>query len=378
VAWNEEYSFISTDTAALEAELVATYEQMTGRSVSPASPERLFIQWLALILLQERVLNNYTGNQNIPSRAEGRNLDALGELFHDISRPQAKAAVCTMRFTLSAPQQSATLIPKGTRVTDSSSVLVWETIENIYVDAGEMSVEIPVQCQTVGTIGNDYIPGQINTLVDLFPYYATCENVSMSGGGANGATDKEYYELMRLSMDGYSCAGAKGGYIYFAKQASTSIADVVANGPEPGHATLYVLMNDGIIASEEVKKQVLAACSADERRPFTDLVSVEDPEVVPCEIQLTYYLPENGTESPAELQKRVEEAVNQYKQWQCAKLGRDINPSYLIGLLMQTGVKRVDLTKPVFTALRNGNNNDVPQIASISSTIVMNGGLEHD
>ncbi len=118
-------------------------------------------------------------------------------------------------------------------------------------------------------------------------------------------------------------------------------------------------MNNGKIASEEVKKQVLAACSSNERRPLTDLVSVEDPEVVPCEIQLTYYLPANATESPAELQKRVVEAVDQYKQWQCAKLGRDINPSYLIGLLMQTGVKRVDLVKPTFTTLRDGSNKDV-------------------
>ena len=75
---NTQYQFVSTDTAALVSSLVAGYEKITGVSVQPASPEKLFIQWVADIIVQERVLNNYTGNQNIPSRAEGENLDALG------------------------------------------------------------------------------------------------------------------------------------------------------------------------------------------------------------------------------------------------------------------------------------------------------------
>ena len=55
-------------------------EEITGRSVLPADLEKLYIQWVKAAILQERVLNNYTGNQNIPSRAEGENLDALAEL----------------------------------------------------------------------------------------------------------------------------------------------------------------------------------------------------------------------------------------------------------------------------------------------------------
>lgn len=50
-------------------------------------PEKLFIQFVAAVVIQERGLNNYTGNQNIPSRAEGENLDALAELFYVTQRP---------------------------------------------------------------------------------------------------------------------------------------------------------------------------------------------------------------------------------------------------------------------------------------------------
>ena len=86
---NTEYQFVSTDTETLVSQMVAAYETITKTTVQPASPEKLFIQWVADVIVQERTLNNYTGNQNIPSRAEGENLDALGELFHDLSyRPR--------------------------------------------------------------------------------------------------------------------------------------------------------------------------------------------------------------------------------------------------------------------------------------------------
>ena len=49
---NTQYKFASTDTGALVATLVARYEKITGVSVQPASPEKLFIQWIADILIQ--------------------------------------------------------------------------------------------------------------------------------------------------------------------------------------------------------------------------------------------------------------------------------------------------------------------------------------
>ena len=64
---NTGYQFVSTDTEAVESLLISIYEKITGVSVKPASPEKLFIQFVAAVVIQERGLNNYTGNQNIPS-----------------------------------------------------------------------------------------------------------------------------------------------------------------------------------------------------------------------------------------------------------------------------------------------------------------------
>lgn len=375
---NGEYQFVPTDAETLVALMVAAYEEMTGAAVHPGSPERLFIQWISNIIIQERVLNNYTGNQNIPSRAEGKNLDALGELFLQHARPAAQAAVCTERFSISEAQATAILIPAGTRVTDASNTLVWETVSDAYIPIGETHIDVPVQCQTAGTVGNGYAAGQLKTLMDLYDYCSECANITTSDGGSDQATDEEYYALMRASMDGYSCAGAMGGYIYFAKKVSTEIADVVANSPEPGVVKLYVLMENGRIATKEVKDAVLAACSADDVRPLTDHVVVDNPETVGYSIAFTYYIPSDTTLASQEIQAAVDEAVKQYVAWQCGKLGRDINPSCLIGSLMQTGIKRVELTSPGFTVLRDGTDNTAPQVAAVDTVTVTNGGYEDE
>lgn len=375
---NEEYQFIPTDTDSVISIAVAMYEKLTGTVVHPASPEMQFIRWVSNIIIQERALNNYTGNQNIPSRAEGENLDALAELTYLRERPESKAATCKMKFSISEAQTTAILIPAGTRITDTDGTLTWETVADVYVPIGQTSAEIQARCQTVGVIGNGYAVGQINALVDVYDYYSECKNVTASEGGADRATDDEYYELMRDSMDAFSCAGARGGYIYWAKQVSTEIADVVANSPTPGVVKIYVLMEGGALAGAQMKSEVLAACSEDRRRPLTDQVSVADAEVVTYNINFTYYLQNGRTKSAAEIAAAVAEAVEQYKAWQCAKLGRDINPDELREYLYHTGIKRIELTAPVFTSLRDGSNKTVPQVARVGTVTITNGGYEDE
>lgn len=374
-----EYQFIPTDPEGIIVWLTAMYEEITGVTVQPASPERNFIQWMAEVIVLERVLTNYAANQNIPSRAVGENLDALAELFYAKRRPQVKAATCIMRFTISEPQTFPVLVPKGTRVTDGGKTLVWETTADVYVSAGDSYVDVLAQCQTPGKQGNGYVKGQINSIIDPFAYFLSCENLTESDKGADEATDEEFYQLLRLSMDGYSTAGARGGYIYWAKQVSTDIADVIANSPAPGVVKLYVLMNDGTPAGEGMKREVLAACSADDRRPLTDFVSVEDPESVDYRVRFTWYIQEDSTTSAEALEEAVRAKVEEYTAWQSAKLGRDVNPSRLISMLMETGIKRVNLIEPGYISLKDGSGTDAPKLARLAEPPeIVNGGYEDE
>lgn len=58
--------------------------------------------------------------------------------------------------------------------------------------------------------------------------------------------------------------------------------------------------------------------------------------------------------------------------WQTEKIGRDINPSYLIQKMMEAGIKRVEVKSPVFTVL---NDKTVARTGTVSVTY---GGVEND
>jgi phage-related baseplate assembly protein len=378
MARDTEYQFLDTDSDTLLDQLTSAYEAITGTIVRPASPEYIFISWVASIILQERALTNYVGNQNLPSRAEGENLDALASLFYMTDRPEATAATCTVRFYISEPQDSAVLIPEGTRVTDSDGTLVWETTEAAYVASGQTYADLQAKCQTAGVIGNGFKAGQINTAVDLYDYYSGCENITESGNGSDEASDDEFYELLRDSQDAYSVAGSKGGYIYHAKAVNSDIADVVVSSPSPGKVVLYVLMDDGSIAGTEVKNAVEDAVNEDEIRPLTDYVTVEDPEEVEYDINVTYYVNRTGSLSASEIADLVNTAVEDYQLWQAGALGRDINPSRLISTLMETGIKRVDVAAPAYKSLADGSDGTVPQVAKVRQVTITSGGYENE
>ena len=143
-------------------------------------------------------------------------------------------------------------------------------------------------------------------------------------------------------------------------------------------ADRVIFMDDGTIATTEIKNAVLAACNDDTVRPLTDKVSVKDPQKVSYNITFTYYVPKDSALSSTEIKAAVDEAVTEFVSWQCGKLGRDINPSVLIGKLMQTGIKRVALTSPVFTTLRDGSDDTTPQVAAVGTITATNGGYEDE
>lgn len=376
---DKTHEFVDTNPEIMVETLTALYEDITGMPVLPASPISLFIAWIADAVVQIMAMINHAANQNIPSRAVGKNLDALGELYFDKARPQAKPATVTMRFVISEAQESAVLIPKGTRVAVKSGEVQFATEADMYVEIGTTTATVSAVCLQNGEIANGYLPGQITDIIDPFPYYASCSNITTSDGGADAATDEEYYMLLIESQDAYSTAGAIGAYEYWAKSVNVNIEDVRVTSPNPGEVKLYVLMNDGTKASEEIKTAVQAACSADKVRPLTDHVEVVDPTEILYNINLVYYLKKDSANSAAEIEAGVEAAINNYVIWQSAKLGRDINPSALISEIMKVdGVKRVEVTEPSFTVVADGSGGTTPSVAKAQTITANNGGYEDD
>ena len=72
------------------------------------------------------------------------------------------------------------------------------------------------------------------------------------------------------------------------------------------------------------------------------------------------------------IQQQVAAAVEQYKIWQRA-IGRDINPSQLVRMVMDAGAKRVTVTAPTYTTV------DATKVSALQGEAVISyGGLEDD
>lgn len=366
-----DISFVDTDTETVKNALIRGFEKITGRTLYPADPVRLFILWVADIIIQERVNIDFSAKQNLPRYAEGEYLDSLAELFKDVYRLEPEAARVTFRFTLSLELDTATVIPAGTRISAGEEI-VFSTLEELTVPAGELTGDVAAVCLTAGEIGNGFVPGQITKLVDIFPYFERVENITESAGGADRESDAAFYERIRESMETFSTAGPVGGYEYYAKTASALIVDVKATSPVPGEIDVRVLLANGELPGEEMLNAVFEILNADKVRPLTDHVTVAAPETVPYNIDVTFYTQEGGPLGADTVEKNVAKAVAEYKRWQAAKMGRDVNPSYLHYLLMQTGAKRVEVRSPLFAAVADN------AVAVIGDTAVLNGGAERE
>jgi phage-related baseplate assembly protein len=107
-------------------------------------------------------------------------------------------------------------------------------------------------------------------------------------------------------------------------------------------------------------------------KPVTDDVVVMAPAVETFDITLTYYIGRSDVSKVATIQSAVSSAVDEYVDWQQTVIGRDINPDRLVNLLITAGVKRVELTDPVFTAIPKTS------IAQVGTVTVTYGGIEDD
>jgi len=287
-----------------------------------------------------------------------------------VKRLPAQPARTTLRFEIAEPLTFPVVIPKGTRATPDGK-LHFATVDEARIEPGATSVEVKAECLTPGTVGNGFLPGQINRLVDPVAYVVRVENTTVSLGGADIESDDHFRERIRLAPESFSNAGSRGAYEFWARSAHQDIADVSVWSPAPGEVRVCVLMKDGELPSEEILSRVAEVLSSEKVRPLTDRVAVQAPEVVTYDLALTYWVHREYEALVSQIQQAVTEAVNAYIQWQKTKLGRDITPSVLVDYVQSVeGVKRVSVASPVYQKV------DPWQVAREETVTVTYGGLE--
>ncbi len=197
--------FIETNPTVYESQLIKFYEEMTGRTLNPADPERLIINLLTYAITLCAINIDETGRLNLLATSRGEYLDRLGELV-GCARLLPQKARTTIRFSLAEPLNFDVIIPQGTRV-GADEENVFYTLKEAKIVAGSTYVDVEAEFIEAGTKGNGFAIGQINKLIDPIPYIKSAVNITMSMYGTDIESDERYRERIRESLERFSTAG---------------------------------------------------------------------------------------------------------------------------------------------------------------------------
>lgn len=335
-------NFLETDAETIRSQIITGFEKASGDTLAAGDPRRLFLLSIADVIIQQRTAINLAAQQNLLSYAQGNYLDALGQLLA-VERMAESKAVTTLEFKLSQALGSVYTIPAGTQVTNG--VVTFETDEDLLIPIGETTGEVSASCTVAGPVGNDYLAGQISTIVTPMTFVSGAQNTTITTGGADAESDPDFADRIRLAPNSFSVAGPEKAYVYHAKSVSPAIIDVKVDSPTPGEVDVYVLLTDGTLPTEDTLEQIEEHLSDENIRPLTDYVVVKAPTASNYEIELHYWINQEDSSKAAQIQADVEAAVEQYRLWQQTKIGRDITPGKLLQLVFAAGASRVDDSK---------------------------------
>ena len=323
-------------------------------------------QWLQMY----KILDN-AAKMNLLKYSKGDFLKHLGAMKKTfINEP--KPAVTTVRFTLSEVRREVVYIPAGTRVTAGDGIY-FATDDYAEVTAGDTYIDIDCTCQTVGTVGNDYIVGQLEVLVDPVPYVAEVSNITKSEGGTGEESEESFRERIFLAPSSYSTAGPADAYEYWVKQYNAAaIEDVKIYEPEDAIVDIRILLSGGEIPTTTFCNGCLEYLQSNPIVPLTDKNTVKPPDIVKYNIKATYYIARSDINNLASIKDAIESAKETYISWQKTKIGRDINPDTLTEFVRAAGGKRVVIESPVFTVIPETS------VAQEENVEFIYGGVEND
>lgn len=358
-------------------EMIADYEkkyqEATGRKVTlrPGDKEHIHLRIEAGQYFQMYQILDNAAKMNLLKYSKGNFLRHLGA-FKKTFIQEPKPAVVTARFTLSEIRKDVIYIPQGTRITAGDGVY-FATDDYAEVKAGDSFVDVDCTCETIGEVGNEYIVGQIETIVDPVPYVSGVSNITKSDGGTGEESEDSFRERIFLAPSSYSVAGPADAYEYWVKQYnSAAIEDVKIYEPTEAVVDIRILLIGGALPSKTFCSGCLEYLRENPIIPLTDNDLVAAPDVVNYNLKAVYYIARSDLNNIKVIQESIEAAKETYLNWQRTKIGRDINPDALTEFVRAAGGKRVVITSPVFTPIPETS------IAMEKTVEFTYGGIEDD
>ena len=338
-----EPNFIERDPDVITKEWITDYEEKSGKVLQPAQIERLMIDVGAYRETVLRMKIQETAKQNLLSYAPLDILEHIGEPL-GVTKLLANSSTTTLKFSLDEPLDFTCSIQKGCEVETKDGLFIFQTLEDVKILAGELSVSVDAICETPGSASNNYTLGSINNLITPLDYISNVENTTVSSGGADDEEADSLRERIRQAPEKFSNAGSRGAYRYHTLSAHQSIIDVAINSPSAGVVNIYPLTKDGN-PSEEILEIVEKYLNEDKIRPLTDKVQVLSPEKKDFSIIATIYLYQDADETS--VMTTINAKLEEYKLLLKEKLGKNVVQTQIIAILNSVyGVFKVEIESP--------------------------------
>ena len=355
-----DIDFVETDSRAIEADIISGFETAAREAGQPVSlargdPRRLFLLSLAARIIQERVIQNRTGRQELVKYAEDVALDNLLAFWGPPGkRLEASRAKTTLQFTIPAVMSSSIVVPAGTQVGASDKIAFATDVEAV-IPAGQTSVTVTATAIEPGTAHNGYTPGQVTRIQNWDVSFAvSATNTTESGGGADRETDQAFRDRGYLLPMHVAVGGTAENYKERVLRVNPGIVDVAVwnreehtgNKDDAGIVMINPLMSGGKIPTQAVLDEVVENLFSRRFRKIGDKVIVEAPSVVNYTIDLTFYIDEANSVSAESIRNAVVQAVNGFVDDTRIQLGVDINVTDLIARIRNAGALRVTVKSP--------------------------------
>lgn len=182
-------------------------------------------------------------------------------------------------------------------------------------------------------------------------------------------SDARFRTRIQLALDGFSCAGPRSAYKFFALSASAQVKDVSVDCQTAGIVRVVVLSNEASgVADTALLASVNEALNDEDVRPLCDAVEVVPAEIIDYSIEATLiFYP--GPDQALILQA-AEGALASYLDTPYP-LGKDITRSGLYAALHRPGVQNVILKSPASDIVV-----ELHQAAYCSSISIVSGGID--
>ncbi len=214
--------------------------------------------------------------------ATGSNLDHIGTTRFGIERLEGKKPTATVRFTLSAPQTSDTIISSGLMLGDGDQTS--HILAPVIIRSGETSSD------GVAVLDSYVRESSVKTetILTPIPWVVSVSQVTSFSGGAEHEDDDRYRERIWLGRERKSTAGSEAAYIYYAKSADVRVKEVSIQNGGGGIVNVAVIGED-FITPVDMIAQVADTLNGERVRPLSDTVNVFPAGVIDVRIRATLF-----------------------------------------------------------------------------------------